>query len=190
MLFRSLKTKFSTKPQVSFEHRLHIGIVGGINHAKGAAIVAGIAALIEKADDGTTLSVIGLYDGWLSGKHLRVTGPYIPEQLPHLLSDLGVNMCFLPSIWPETYSFVTSELINLGMPLCVFDLGAPAERVRGYEKGCVIETVDPGDALQTMRRFYESLRNGAVGFPAANYQALASTRNVRLYDSSRNPRSE
>jgi O-antigen biosynthesis protein len=152
-----------TSPQVSFGDGLHIGVVGAINHAKGAAIVSEIAGILDKENDGTTLSVIGPYDGWLRGKYVRVTGPYSREQLPDLLSDLRINVCFLPSIWPETYSYVTSELISLGMPLCVFDLGAPAERVRSYEKGCVIQSIDAADALRAIRRLYESLRRQADG---------------------------
>jgi len=151
------------RPLVSFGYGLHIGVVGAINHAKGAAIVSEIAGILQKENDGTKLSVIGPYDGWLRGKHVQVTGPYTRDQLPSLLTDLGINVCFLPSIWPETYSYVTSELIGLGMPLCVFDLGAPAERVRSYEKGCIIQTIDAAHALRAIRRLYESLRGQADG---------------------------
>jgi glycosyltransferase involved in cell wall biosynthesis len=41
-----------------------------------------------------------------------------------------VGLCLLPSIWPETFSYVTQELMSLGVPLVCFDLGAPAECVR------------------------------------------------------------
>lgn len=149
---------YPSKPRISFDNGPHIGVVGAINHAKGASIVFEMAKIIERNADGTTLSVIGPFDGWLTGKYVTVTGPYVPGRLPTLLSELRINICFLPSIWPETFSYVTSELIALEMPLCVFDLGAPAERVRTYEKGCVIGKIDAAYALAEIRRFYELLR--------------------------------
>src|SRR6185295_3898203 len=79
-----LNMPVAIKPRVRFDHGLHIGVVGSINHDKGAAIVSEIAAMLEKGNDGTTLSIIGRYDGWLTGRSVRVTGPYVPEQLPAL----------------------------------------------------------------------------------------------------------
>jgi glycosyltransferase involved in cell wall biosynthesis len=101
-----------------------------------------MAEIIEHEAAGTTLIVIGPFDGWLRGRQVTVTGPYKVEDLPSILTEFGVNICFLPSIWPETYSYVTSELMALDMPLCCFDLGAPAERVRDYDKGLVIGQID------------------------------------------------
>ena len=153
-----VNSSFASKPRISFENGLHIGIVGAIGHAKGAVIVSEIATIVEREANGTTLSVIGPFDGWLRGKYIRVTGPYVSRQLPSLLTELGINICFLPSVWPETFSFVTSELIDLDMPLCCFGLGAPAERVRNYDKGLVIGEVDAVFALGEIRRFDELLK--------------------------------
>ncbi len=153
-----VNVRFAKKPRISFEHGLHIGVVGAINYAKGAAIVSEIVKLIDAEPNGTRLSVIGAFDGWLRGRHVKVTGPYDPDKLPSLLKELGINICFLPSVWPETFSYVTSELIALGMPLCCFDLGAPAERVRNYDKGLVIGNIDAALALAEIRRFYEVLK--------------------------------
>jgi GT2 family glycosyltransferase len=153
----ALEPNFTSKPNVRFDNGLHIGVVGGINHAKGAAIVTQMAKIIEREDTDTTLTVIGSFDGWLRGKRVKVTGPYVKLDLPSILTQCGVNICFLPSIWPETFSYVTSELLALEMPICCFDLGAPAERVRNYDKGLVISQIDAVVALDEIRRFFESL---------------------------------
>jgi glycosyltransferase involved in cell wall biosynthesis len=53
-------------------------------------------------------------------------------------------------VWPETFSYVTEEAMDMGLPIACFDLGAPAERVRGYAKGVVIERIDARAALDAM----------------------------------------
>ena len=67
-------------------------------------------------------------------------------------------MGFLPSIWPETFSYVTSEMIAMEVPLCCFDLGAPVERVAEYRLGRVIAEIDAEAALRAMRGFFDELR--------------------------------
>jgi len=69
-----------------------------------------------------------------------------------------VNVGFFPSIWPETFSFVVQEMMDMGVPLCCFDLGAPAERVGSYRLGRIIPEVSPEAALGSISELYRSLR--------------------------------
>ncbi len=46
---------------------------------------------------------------------------------------------FLPSIWPETFSFVLSELLAFGLYPVVFNLGAQAERLSAAGTGSILE---------------------------------------------------
>jgi glycosyltransferase involved in cell wall biosynthesis len=64
----------------------------------------------------------------------------------------------LPSIWPETFSFVAEELMSMQVPLCCFDLGAPAERVREYGLGRVIRETDAEAALDAAGALLRSMR--------------------------------
>jgi GT2 family glycosyltransferase/glycosyltransferase involved in cell wall biosynthesis len=132
-----------------FSRGVHIGVVGGINIQKGSQIVVDLARILVATRPEIRLSVIGEFScpGRRMPANLRVTGRYRPEDLPARLSALGVNVVFFPSIWPETFSYVTSEIIQLGLPLCCFDLGAPAERVRDYRWGRVVKAIDAGEAL-------------------------------------------
>lgn len=134
-----------------------IGIVGTINAYKGAALVREMAELIDSERLPARIVVIGTLDDAVASPALRVTGPYRPEQLPELLRGEGVNVAFLPSIWHETFSYVTAELMHYGLPLAVFDLGAPAERVRAYDKGCIIKDIDPRAALDRLIGFQRQL---------------------------------
>lgn len=133
-----------------FADPLVIAVVGQINRYKGADIVREMAALIERERLPARLVVVGTLDDPPVSPVLRITGPYRAGELPALLRRERVGACLLPSIWHETFSYVTSELMAYGLPLAVFDLGAPAERVRGYERGAIIPRVDAQAALDTL----------------------------------------
>jgi len=44
------------------------------------------------------------------------------------------------------------------MPICCFDLGAQAEKVRKYRFGRIISKIDASIALQEIMAFFEELR--------------------------------
>ena len=62
---------------------------------------------------------------------------YERSQLPDLVEQQQIDVFFLTSIWPETFSFTCSEIISMDVPLICFDMGAPAERTKQYDKGLV-----------------------------------------------------
>ena len=45
-----------------------------------------------------------------------------------------IDLFFIPSIWPETFSYTTSEIMSMHMPVAVFPIGAPVERVKFTKK--------------------------------------------------------
>ena len=89
---------------------------------------------------------------------LSITGPYIREQLPGIIETQKINLIFIPSVWPETFSYTAQEAIEMGMPVAVFDLGAPAERVKKYSKGLIIEKIDAEYALRKILEFTNGTR--------------------------------
>jgi glycosyltransferase involved in cell wall biosynthesis len=137
---------------------LHIGVVGEITQPKGAGIVREMARLIRARSLPVRITVIGQLEATPESEILRVLGPYRREQLPDLVEGSGANVFLLPSIWPETFSYVAEELMQLGVPLAVFDLGAPAERIAGYAAGLRIERVDASLALERLMAFHAALQ--------------------------------
>ena len=138
-----------------------IGIVGSISAYKGAAIVKEMAMLIERNRLPARLVVIGTLDGAKPSPVLRITGAYQRCDLAKLLEKEGIGVAFLPSVVPETFSYVTAELMHHQVPLAVFDLGAPAERVREYPRGRVISSIDASTALSELIELHRSLVDGA-----------------------------
>ena len=116
-----------------------IGVLGAINHAKGAGVLKELISTIEKKELNIKVVLIGEISENIKSDHFYVTGRYQREELPKLVMQHEIDIFLLPSICPETFSYTTQEIMMMGMPLMVFDLGAPAERVKEYEKGMVLE---------------------------------------------------
>ena len=140
---------------------LHIGVVGEISVAKGAAVVAGLARALARRPGGTRLTVIGTVDRAFAAG-IDQTGRYRTADLPDLVARAGINLGLVPSIWPETFCYVAEELIALGLPVAAFDLGAPAERLRHYPQGHVLRAETPDDILDELETFWQSLREGGA----------------------------
>lgn len=124
-----------------------VGVVGNISIAKGASLLRDMARLIRKDELPIKIVVIGNIETYEPSEVFFSTGSYLPGQLPALIKEHGVGLCFLPSICPETFSFVASEIMQLGMPLIGFNLGAQAERISAYQHGFIIEDATPEAAL-------------------------------------------
>jgi hypothetical protein len=53
---------------------------------------------------------------------------------------------------------VAEEVMALGIPIAVFDIGAPAERVRLYPHGLVLPRCDSNEVLAMLKQFYNEIR--------------------------------
>jgi glycosyltransferase involved in cell wall biosynthesis len=132
-----------------------IGIVGAISRPKGADVVRSLADHISRTGAGARIVIIGTIEGGVRRDVVTVTGPYLQAQLPDLLEAHGVNLGFFPSIWPETFSYVTEEMMKMGLPMLAFDLGAPGERVSKYAFGEVISAGEPQAILEALDKLYD-----------------------------------
>ena len=145
------------KPEVSLADKLHIGVVGEIGLHKGSQVIQALASEIVSRELDIKISVIGSIETECDRKVVTETGPYDHSELVEMVESRGANVFFFPSIWPETFSYVTDELMQLDVPIVCFDLGAPAERVRNYAKGKVIPIADAETILRDICEFYEDL---------------------------------
>ncbi|WP_152544395.1 glycosyltransferase [Brucella rhizosphaerae] len=130
----SLPSKFLRQPKIQNDTRITIAVVGGINRQKGSTIVLDLSKIVAEEKKNMRIVVVGVLEGGKPRKNVTITGPYKPEDLPDILEKYQASVCLLPSIWPETFSYVTEELMALDMPIVCFDLGAPAERLVNYPK--------------------------------------------------------
>ncbi len=76
--------------------------------------------------------------GFAGSPNVEITGSFRAPELPLLLARRPCHIAFIPSVCPETYSYVLTELLFAGLFPVVFDLGAQARRVRAYGWGLVL----------------------------------------------------
>lgn len=153
----------SRQPAIHPRDPLHIGIVGNISVHKGALVVRDLAQEIMRRGLGTKITVIGSIDIASLPDCLTETGSYEPHELPKLIEASGANVFLLPSICPETFSYVTEHLIQLSAPLACFNLGAPAERVKRYNQGTVLDYIDSRRLLDDLFEFHDVLVSRVAG---------------------------
>jgi glycosyltransferase involved in cell wall biosynthesis len=156
VLPHNLEKRPIRKVEPSQHQRLVIGVVGQIGYHKGSAVVQGLAAAIAAQGGQEQICIIGSLEASTDGKIVKQTGPYKREQLADWIEQSGVNVMLFPSIWPETFSYVTQELIEMNLPLACFNLGAPAERIRHYRQGLVLDSQDPQMVLNALRELFHS----------------------------------
>lgn len=106
-----------------------IGVLGNIGVQKGAAVVQQLSADLARARSGR-VAVVGYMDpDFALTAPSQVHGSYRLQDLPGLVARYGITCWFIPSIWPETFSFTTHEALATGLPVFTFDLGAQGAAV-------------------------------------------------------------
>lgn len=139
--------EFNRKPFGTVENEyVNIGVLGSLGYHKGMKIIEDLInnPRIKKMD--VRLIVFGntarFSDGYKTkNEKFVVYGRYNPTELCELLLRHEIIFILIPSIWPETFSYTTSEAIILGYPVICFNLGAQAERVNKFGCGLAVEDI-------------------------------------------------
>lgn len=134
---------------------INIVILGNISYNKGAGVICDIAKNIPK-----NINIIIVGEMKNAPENVTVHGKYNAKKLPRIMEKYNTDIVFIPSIWPETFSYTTSEAISMGLPIACFDIGAPAGRVAMYERGLVLTEINPIENLSRIIDFVHSQRQG------------------------------
>jgi glycosyltransferase involved in cell wall biosynthesis len=114
------------------DEKLRIVIIGAISLIKGYQALLSCAHFVKKNKVKIQFILMGysINDKALKKYGVQITGKYIDGESDDLLKSLNPNAIWLPSIWPETYSFTLDIAMRGGHPVFTFDLGAPAYRLQ------------------------------------------------------------
>lgn len=123
---------------------LHIAVIGAWHKSKGSLKVIELAKHLKKTDKDARIYFYGVKqneDSWSTLKlqcpNIIWRGRYNILDLPDILYNDGITLVFFPSVYPETYSFVTRECMDINVPIVAFPIGASGDRVKEYDKGIV-----------------------------------------------------
>lgn len=144
---------------------LTIGVIGAINEEKGLKILEQMAEIIHRGKKPMRIQIIGytVYEPKYRSI-ISSTGKYERDNLPEIVEKNKIDLVLIPSIWPETFSYTTEEGMMMGLPVAVFDIGAPAERVKSYEKGIVIREISAEAAIEEINRYWENVNPNLPGY--------------------------
>lgn len=137
---------------------LKVVTLGGISKIKGERIIYEMNDIIVDKNLPIELIVIGVINQpQYPTKHsrlLKVTGPYNNSDVPDLLMKHRPAIGLVPSIWPETYSYTTSELFTGQIPVMCFDIGAPADRVKQIDAGWAVPEMTASAMVSELMRLH------------------------------------
>ncbi|TWB51469.1 glycosyltransferase [Nitrospirillum viridazoti] len=128
-------------PRPARPSMVRVAVVGAIGDAKGHGVLLACARdararalpleflLVGYSRDNTPLLETG---------RVRVTGVYAADEAVDLVRAYQAHLGFLPSVWPETWSYTLTEMLAAGLAVAAFDLGAQAERLRMHGRGMLL----------------------------------------------------
>ncbi|MFI3319526.1 MAG: glycosyltransferase [Rikenellaceae bacterium] len=140
------KLKTATKEKST----INIAVLGVISTQKGSLILQQMDEILDNYPK-ITLTIIGHAN--LQYERIKTLGKYDRDDLESIIEQNNIDIILIPSIWPETFSYTTSEAMMLGLPVACFNLGAQAEKVSTYDKGLVISKIDAKTALDEIEAF-------------------------------------
>lgn len=149
---------------------LRIGVVGAISAIKGYNVLLECAAHVRSEGLPVEFVVVGYTEDDLRAENagIEVIGPYRPSELMEEIDEHSLDLIFLPSVWPETYSYVLSSALQTGLPIVVFDIGAPAERLKGVPQGLVLPLEMAKEPGALVKRLVEHAEIANVGGNPSN----------------------
>lgn len=142
--------------RLSREAPLRIAVVGVLAASKGADRLPALFSATRQLD--VEWHLFGATEGRSLGalrsaaSRLVVHGAYRRHELAGRLERAGCAVALLPSIFPETFSLVLSELVAARVPVIGSRLGALGERIQNGGFGWTFDPFDPDELARLLER--------------------------------------
>ncbi len=144
----------------------HVCVVGGIGVEKGYEALLGCVRDAAARRLPLRYTVVGYTaddERLLAAGPVFVTGQYAAAEVDGLIREQAADLALLPAICPESWCFTLTQAWRAGLRAAVFDLGAPAERVRRTGWGHVLPLgLSPAALNDWLLRGGASVRHPAV----------------------------
>jgi len=143
----------------------HVVVVGAIGRRKGFDVLlrCARAARAQRLRLRFTLLGFSLDDRQLKTAGVEVSGRYRDAEAFDRLQRLSPDLLWLPSVCPETFSYTLSIALRTGLPVCAFDLGAIAARLRRLGIGDGLMDLSLADRPAALKRSWIALAADQAG---------------------------
>lgn len=144
-------------------NKLRIGIIAYLSEAKGANVIKECLEYVEENNiNFISFVLFGENPLGIKSDFLIETGKYERNKLFELLVANNIDAIIIPSIWPETFSYTTSEAISINYPVFCFDIGGQAEQVKKYKNGYILESKNPAYILDSITKVINGIKKSCV----------------------------
>lgn len=126
-------------PKVENDNIITIGLLGQLCKHKGMEEVKELIQYIHSNQlSKYRIVCIGDAQDMRNDSVFFATGKYRREDIANLVEEYNIDVFFMSSVCPETFSYTISEIQSMKRPLISYDLGAQGERTKNYKLGKVI----------------------------------------------------
>lgn len=122
------------------KERLRIVVIGAIGKIKGYDVLLSCVKDARQRKLPLEFVIMGytMNDAPLKKLGIHITGKYHDYNALDLLTKLAPHIVWLPSTWPETYSYTLSIALRYNALIAAFDIGAIAKRIRDQGSGMLL----------------------------------------------------
>lgn len=166
-------TGFKLKNDSQLNETLRIVVIGAISKIKGFNQLVNCAADVKKRELPIQFVLMGfsLNDRVLEKAGVEVVGKYEESEASQILKDIKPHAVWLPSTWPETYSYTLSIALQNSLPVFAFDIGAIASRLR---------EVNQSEGLMPFSYIYEPKKINQFFLDLKNHPVLKGANSEEL----------
>jgi len=125
---------------------LRVLAIGALSLEKGADLLEQVAELARQRALPLEFHLLGYAYRPLSDA-VVTHGAYREADIAAKLAEIRPNLVWFTALWPETYSYTLSEIMRLGQPMLVPDIGAFPERVSGRPLTWIAAWGQPAEAF-------------------------------------------
>ncbi len=121
--------------------RRRVAVVGAISVEKGFEVLLACARDASARDLALEFALVGYScddPRLLATGRVHITGAYQEHEAEALIAAQEAHLGLLPAVWPETWCYTLSQAWGAGLDVAVFDIGAPAERIRRAGRGWIL----------------------------------------------------
>lgn len=162
-------------------------VIGDIGEHKGSVIVHEMLELIKINKLNICINIIGAYDDslFVNTPYLKLHGRFEHDNIANILNNKDINCFIMPSICPETFSYVTQEMMATGLPIIAFNLGAQAQFISDYTNGILVKFVNSVLMFKEIERLFTEHRNNyysALQFNLSNNDREELLKFLRVHE--------
>ncbi|WP_457675351.1 glycosyltransferase [Thiolapillus sp.] len=109
---------------------LRVLVLGALSPEKGADVLEAVAMEARRRGLSLEFHLLGYAYRPLDTAVIE-HGAYAESDLPRHLETIKPDIVWFTALWPETYSYTLSEMLQAGLPVVAPDIGAFPERLVG-----------------------------------------------------------